>query len=215
MAKQIPKTCRWCKEKQLFDEKTMTFRISTSANGRDTKVYYHIECLNKYNEKQDKELSDKEFRVVEQVLLDKLVEVAGAIHEAPKPVDLAYQMPRIWYHMIQDFRNGTQRYTSNFKKRYKKGVPYEIITEAYKLSKDGIKWARMDKQFKDSASECRYALAIVSNKIPDAIKKLERDKAMDKVNKAREQKELEDMKHEREAVYKPKKASYDISELFD
>lgn len=200
--------CQHCGDKQPFDEQTMTFIEKVSDSGRKTKKYFHSKCLNKYEEEQ--QAIDKE-----QELLDKLVEVAGGIHDAPKPPNLAHQMPRMWYHMIQDIRNGTNRYTRNFKKRYKKGIPYDIITEAYRLAQDGIKWSRMDKQFKDFQSEVRYGLAIVNNKIPDALKKAERNASMEKINKIREQEELDRMEHERDTVYQKKKASYDISDLLD
>lgn len=208
MARRTVK-CQQCDEKQPFNEEEMTFIEKVSDSGRKTKKYFHIKCLNKYEEEQT-------FLDKEKAELDELVEVAGAIHEAPKPPNLAHQLPRIWYHMIQDFRNGTSRYTRNFKKRYKKGIPYHVIAEAYKLSKDSIRWAKMDKNFKDTTSEVRYSLAIVSNKIPDALKKQQRDEHMAKVEKVREQEEIERLEHERETVYKKQqKASYDISDLLD
>jgi hypothetical protein len=207
MARKVTVKCQQCKEKQIYDEETMTIVDRFSDSGRKYRKYFHNKCLNKYNEEQEK--TDEELAE-----LDKLVEIAGAIHEAPKPPNMAYQFPRDWYHIIQDFRNGTNRYTRNWKKRFKKGVSYAVLAEAYRLSRDGIKWSRMDKHFKDFSSECRYALAIVSNKIPDAIRKLEKDAHMEKANKAREERELEMMETERETVYQKRKASSDFSELF-
>jgi hypothetical protein len=215
MAKPRLITCRGCDEKQPFDEQTMAFTESTSKSGRNTKRYYHNECLNKHNEKKELERQNKEAVKKENEALDMLVEVAGLIHEAPKPINLAYQFPRDWYHVIQDWRNGSQRYTSKYKKRFKMGIPYDVIAEAYKMSKDSIRWAKMDKHFKDMNSEIRYSLVIVNSKIPDALKKRERDLHMEKVSKVREEHEIENMEHEREVVYKKKKASYDISEFLD
>jgi hypothetical protein len=201
-------TCQHCGGKEPYNKEVHDLKIYTTKGGQEQKRYFHRKCLNKYEK-------EEAFKNKEQEELDKLVKVVGEIHDAPKPPNLAYQLPRIWYHMIQDIRNGTNRYTKNMKKRYKKGIPYNVIVEAYKLAKDGIKWSKMDKQFKDTASEIRYGLAIVNNKIPDALKKIERDRHMDKINKIREEEELQDMEYERETVYKKKKASYDISDLFD
>lgn len=206
MARKVTVKCQQCQEKQLFNEEEMTVIEKISDSGRKTRKYFHIKCLNKYKEEQA-------FKDKEQGELDILVKVAGEIHNAPKPPNLCHQFPRMWYHMVQDFRNGTSRYTRNFKKRYKKGIPYPIITEAYKMSKDSIAWAKMDKHFKDTTSEVRYCLAIVSGKIPDALKKAERDASMEKVRKVREKEELQDMELERESVYQKRRASYDISDL--
>lgn len=200
--------CQQCDIKETFDESTFTVVEKESDSGRKTRKYFHNECLNKYIQEEQEKDREKES-------LDRLVEVAGQIHDAPKPPNLAHQMPRDWYHYIQDWRNGTQRYTRGFKKKFKQGIPYDVIADAYKLSRDGIKWSKMDKQFKDFKSEVRYGLAIVNNKIPDALKKAERDKHMERVKEAREREELENMKYERETVFQKKKADYDISDLLD
>jgi hypothetical protein len=200
--------CQECLEKQEFNEESMTFIEKVSDSGRKTRKYFHTECLNKYNEKQ-------EFLDKEQKLLDELVEVAGDIHEAPKPPNMSYQMPRVWYHMIQDIRNGTNRYTRGFKKKYKKGIPYSIIIRAYKMSKDAIKWSKMDKQFKEIGGEVRYGLAVVSNKIPDALKKAEREEHAEKIARAKQEKMMQEQHEEREVSYKKKKSSYDISDFLD
>jgi hypothetical protein len=207
MARQVK--CQQCEVKQPLDE-TMTFIEKVSDSGRTTKKYFHIKCLDKYEEKQA--ILDKE-----KAELDELVTVVGEIHELPKPdPEMNYELPRGWYHVIQDWRNGTQRYTRNFKKKYKKGIPYPVLTEAYKLSKDTIRWSKMDKNFKDTQQEMRYALVVVNSKINDAMKKQLRDQHMEKVDKIREEEELQKLEHERETVYKKKKkASFDISDLLD
>lgn len=206
MAREVK--CQQCETKEYYNEETMTFIVHETASGRKTRKYFHNECLIKYNEKQD-------FLDKEQEGLDRLVKVVGGIHDVPKNKEGIYQIPRQWFPMIQDLRNGTNRYTRGFKKKYKKGVGWDVLIEAYKLSKDGIQWSKMTKQFKDTMIEMKYGLAIVVNKIPDALKKKERDNHMEKLNKIREQELLDNMKHEREVKYQGKKASYDISELFD
>lgn len=208
MAKPKTYVCKQCGEKVVYTEQTPSLQI-----GKRTR-YFHDKCLNKYKEEKRNEEEQAEFRKKENLLLDKLVEVAGEIHEVPKLPDMAYQMPRSWYHVIQDWRNGSQRYTHNFKKKYKKGIPYDVLIEAYKLSKDAIRWSKMDKNFKDTQQEVRYGLAIVNSKIPDAMKKLQRDQHMEKVAKIRQEAEAEELNKERETVYKKQnKASYDISDL--
>lgn len=190
----------------------MTFLMNVSDSGRKMRKYFHHKCLIKHKEKQ-------KFIDEEKKRLDDLVKFVGSIHNIPKNESGVPLLPRQWYHWIQDLRNGTNRYTKGFKiqKQYKKGVGYDVLEEAYKLSRDGIQWAKMSKKFKDTLGEIRYGLAIVCNKIPDAVRSIERKDHEEKIAKIREEQLIKEMKESdnREVKLNKDRASYDISDFID
>lgn len=199
--------CQYCGKKDVFTEETMVKHENVTSTGKTQNKYFHKECYEPFKKEQAK-------KQAESKRLDKLVQMAGSIHELEKSESGSYILPRMWYHTIQDWRNGTQRYTMNFKKKYKKGIPYQVLTEAYKQSQDAIKWSKLNKNFDSVKSEIRYGMAIVNNKIPDAMKKLKQEKMLKEKNEKTEKDRIEMMELERDVNYKDvKKDSEDMTDI--
>lgn len=143
--------CQWCREKSEREE--MLFEQQGRA-----KKYYHVECHAKY-------LEEKEEKQLEVQRLDRLVQVIKSIHNIK-------DVPKGLYPFIQDLRNGTIRFRGPVLKKSKKGIPYEVIEESYRMSADSIAWSKRSKDFKNTMAELKYGLAIVSNNINDAYKNI-------------------------------------------
>lgn len=199
-----PVVCRWCLIEERFDEETMMYVDIYSEKGNRYRKYFHKDCFPKAEE-EDK------FKRKEEDELDDLMEMIADVHNITVP-----NVPRQLYSLLQDIRNGTNRYRKKKKIRFKDGVSYPVIKEAYRLSKDDIRWARMNKQFKKLFDEMRYGLAIVHNRIGDAMKAEINRKRQEALAKARE-KEMEDLEDEqtRGVKYKKDETSYDISAFLD
>lgn len=111
-------TCFWCKVK---GEK------STEMVRETNKKYYHIkDCHNCY-------IEDKRTKKEENEKWSLLYEYIKSLH------DIIIVPPRN-IKRLQDLRNGTDFKDGKSYKRYKQGVPYDLMLEAYKLSEDKIKW---------------------------------------------------------------------------
>lgn len=126
---------------------------------------------------------------------------------------VTYQLPSQWWEFINDLRNGTNRFEKFWRKRYKGGVPYKVIKEAYIMSKSDIDWARLNKRFKTLNQELRYGLSIIQSKLNDAHKRLKVIEQQQKMSSAIEEKQVEMMMDDREVSYKKKYDEDDISFL--
>lgn len=160
-----------------------------------SRKYYHADCFAEHQ-------ADKQKRAEEAAKLDSLVETIKDIHGL-------ISIPKQFYPFIQDMRNGTIRFQGKPIKKYKQGVPYEIIEQAYKLSKDSIHWSKENKNFKNSSGELRYGLAIVSNKINDASAYMR--------NRQKQQSAAAAMQKpsERKVEYKKRENKKDISDFLE
>lgn len=147
--------------------------------------------------------------------MHKLAQMVGKLHGVPKNENGNYMLPTSWYHQIQDLRNGTERYSSNFKKKYKQGFSFTVIAEAYRISVKGINRAKKKISFESINQELNYGVAVVRNNIPDAMKRLQARKQQDAVNKVKEKEFIENIETEREVAYQKKKAVYDLSDFLD
>lgn len=130
--------------------------------------YIHPECFPLY-------LKDKEFKEQENRELQELLETIKQIHR----IDL---IPPAFYPFIQEVRNGDVLF-GKIEKKYKEGIPYQIIDYTYEFCDEKIAWAKANKQFNNVLSELKYGLAIVKNNVENAKKE------MSKVENQTQQKE--------------------------
>lgn len=199
--------CQECGNTELYTERLEKMEIVSKTSETTNKTrnfYYHKgKCWDKHNKNQN-------FIVDELGKRDELDIVIKKIY------NIKYQVPpRIWQ-MIQDLRNGTNRFQKFFKKRYKEGVPYDVIAEAYRMSGDSIKWAKLNRRFRDKEEEMRYGLKIVQSKIEDAYNKLKNSENTKKFSEAKEKVNLDlEFNDNRKVDYNKKKESVeDLSSIF-
>jgi hypothetical protein len=184
----------------IQEKDTLIVEVKVSESGTKKNIYYHHECYPKY-------LKEQEFIRDELLERDELDRVVKSIY------GFKLQLPAKFWWMIQDLRNGTNRFESFFKKRYKKGISYDIIREAYMLGKQDIEWAKMSKRFASLEQELRYGLRIMQSKLNDADRKIKTREQQAKINKAMEQVHIEDMRDNREVSFKRKQDDSDFSYL--
>lgn len=191
--------CQYCEGKEPYSER---YEMSVIIKGKRN-LYFHNECVNKYQEEQ-------EFKRIEEAKLDEVAKKVMKLHG----VDV---LPSWFYTELQDLRNGTQRYRSNRKLRYKEGIPYEAFTESYKMKGADIRWAKLNKHFKKPSDEIRYCWVVAKNGLPDAMKRLkkrERQAEIEKLNEKEEEKTVS-FEEDRKTEYKKKKSEQDISDFLD
>lgn len=194
--------CQKCGETELYTERLEKMEIvsKTSETTEKTRNFYYHKgvCWESHNKTQD-------------FILDELNKKNELDEVIKKTYSVKYQIPpRIWQ-MIQDLRNGTNRFQKFFKKKYKEGVPYEVIAEAYRMSGDSIKWARLNRRFKNKEEEMRYGLKIVQSKIEDAHNKIKNSENTKKFSEAKE-KTLLDLNFNDNRVVDYKKSESNIKE---
>lgn len=188
--------CQFCNDSVPFSEKeTLTKEVKVSeSTGKAKNLYYHPDCYPKHLEQQafyQKEIDER----------DKLDRVVKKLY------NVNLQLPHQFWTLIQDLRNGTNRFEKFWSKKYKKGVSYEVIREAYILSTHDIEWARMGKRFQSLEQELRYGLRIIQSKLNDAYRKIKTREQQGKINEAMEKVQIEDMKDNREVSFKKKEAN--------
>lgn len=184
--------CQFCGQTVPYKERdTLTHEVKVSGKGKPVNKYWHNECY-------PKELKKREFLLNEQKQKDEMYETVKKIY------NINFTPSKSWWEMIADLREGTNRYQKFWKKRYKQGVPYNVIREAFLLSVPDIEWARMSKNFKSLDQEMRYGLMIMQGKVNDAFRKLKTREQQSKINEAMEQVHIEDMKDNREVSFKKK-----------
>lgn len=193
MAGQAVK-CQWCKATipSSVDKETLAKEVKVSdSTGKSKNLYYHPECYPEY-------LKDVEFRKKEREQKDELNETVKKIY------NLQFNLPVRWWEYVSDFREGTNRHEKFWKKKYKKGVPFNVIREAFLLSVQDIEWARMNKKFSNLDQELRYGLMIMQGKVNDAYRKMKTREQQAKQSEAMEKLLLEDMKDNREVSFNKK-----------
>jgi len=197
-----------CKNKthptKLKHELAVVEKISENT-GKIKKEYYHHECLELQKKKN-------EFLRKEDEERDSLNEYLKVIYE----LGAHDQLPPQFWSLIQDVRNGTERFRRKLKIRYKKGVSYRIIEEAYRLSRNAIYQARKRKNFKTLMAELNYGLFVMASKLTDAEKALQSKKMQNEISKAKNEDRVTSfIEDSREVVYKKKHHDDDISFLLD
>jgi hypothetical protein len=193
---------QFCTNKQIpiSEKETLTVDVKVSDAGIKANLYYHPECYPKHLEHQEfikKDLQQK----------DELNETVKKIY------NLNFDMPKRWWGYIGDLREGTNRHEKFWKKKYKQGVPYNVIKEAFLLSVQDIQWARMSKNFKTIDKELQYGLMIMQGKVNDAYRKMKTREQQTKINEALEQTQIKEMSENREVSFKKTEKDKDYSYL--
>lgn len=180
--------------------------------GEKTKVkdmYVYKENPNKYvcgKKCFDEIMKEAEFKEKERQELDDLYEYVRSLHGMKT-------LPTSWFTMMQDLRNGTVRKQGILKKKYKNGVPYEVILEAYTMVRKKIEWAKNNKNFKDDSAELRYGFVIMESNVSRANKKMNKRRER-KNDHNRQETGHPDTVHTGSYEYK-KKSTNDISDLLE
>ena len=139
--------CKFC---QVTDAKQSEMILEVRNTAKSTyKDYYHEACYPAH-------LEDKMFKEKEAQERDELNETLKEIFKRP-------QMGGYIWTLINAVRNGDEiglingRYKAQ---RYKEGVSYSKLNEAFKYSADDIDWALYNKNFTNPANEFKYCLQI-------------------------------------------------------
>lgn len=173
-------TCKHCKNKEKYPQVEMHV-VDLNVEGKKPK-YWHLDCYEIYLKEQQKkekqEERERRKKDIENKKWDNLFETIKEIHEIPKEIVSTETFPKEIIITLQDWRNGTERFSSNRKIRRKQGIEYDVIEKAYQMSRKQIHWARKNKQFKDIKNEMKYCLAIVRNKLIDAKNEIKRQKEL-------------------------------------
>jgi hypothetical protein len=197
--------CKQCGVKDVeykdrFDK--MEIESSLTSDGKTRNLYFHKgECW-------EERLKYKAFLEKEKKDMDDLNLTIKKIHRRKSEIPVDH------YVKIQDLRNGTARYRKFWEKKKKEGVPYKVIEEAYRMSKDKIEYARSAGKFRDTNHELAYSFKIVLGKIEDAYKKLSKNEDAEKRAKGMEKHIVEDIKNDNGYSYKKQKDKYDMSDIF-
>lgn len=204
MARYLKCRYKFCETPSIpYSEKdNLSIETKVSDKGKKTNLYFHPECYEKHLKHQAFLDKDREKK-------DEFNEVVKKIYGVPENL----QLPPSYWELIGDLREGTNRYERLWKKKYKQGIPFDVLKEAYLLAKGDIAWARLNKKFKTLEVELRYGLVIVLNKINDAYRKMKSREQQESMSKAMEEVQVEMMKEDREVVYKKQKDENDLSFL--
>lgn len=203
--------CQICNLNELFSEKEEKmdyFETFTDSGGRRCKYCHKGECSDKYKKKID-------YNKKENKEKDELNKVIRDIHGLQDTKDKKHTISSNYWQMVQDIRNGTERYKVNYKKKYKQGVPYSILKDAYLMARKDIEWAKLNKQFRTTFSELKYCLLIAHGKISDVYREKERNEQSHKFSEAKEKEDsfIEDLFDKKEIKYKKQKSEFDISHI--
>jgi hypothetical protein len=150
--------CSLCKKRETFPKTDMY--VEWTGKNKNVPKYWHHECWEESKE-------ELEFIKNELQELDDLSNTIKNIHNLEK-------IPNGFYVYLQDLRNGTVKLGKSKMKKYKEGVPYNIIKKAYELSKKKIHWSKHNVNFKSDMSELVYGYKIMDSKINEAVKELKR-----------------------------------------
>lgn len=196
--------CKTCQENVLIKEKTTLMdnypRVSAETGKVKNNWCHKGECYEKF--------------IAHQAFLDEELNKQNELDLVVKEIhQVNFPLPRNYWTMIQDIRNGTTRYKRDFKKHYREGVGYDVLKEAYLMSRQNIEWARLNKRFKNLEAELRYCLIIAHSKVNDAHKKMKRTEQSIKQTEAREEQFIEDMMENRVVKFKKQKSEFDISHI--
>lgn len=163
------------------------------------KKYYHKDCFEEH-------LKDKEFRRLEAIELDKLIQVIKEIYGAKL-------IPNNIYPYLQDLRNGTE-FFGKFDYKYKEGYPYDLIAETFDYCSETIEQSLRRISFSGFTNAFKYGLAIVCDKMRIVEERRERNKRQ-KLIINEHLKNLKEDDTEFETNYKKKKKNADISDFLD
>lgn len=156
--------CQICAKEETYPEVDMhrELRPNSDKNYR----YWHYDCF-------EQEIKNREFKESERLELDELWNLVKEIHSL-KGVEGSKKIFSELICLIQDLRNGTERFYTGYKYHYKKGFKYSVIKKAYEMNRKKIDYYRKNKHFKDTKGELKYCFFIVRNNVMDAYREIKR-----------------------------------------
>lgn len=193
MARQYK--CPVCDQKNYQDEMVKHTKGSVTR-------YYHPKCLEKHLKYQafiDKDLYER----------DLLTEVIKDIHGM-------VTLPNSFFSQyIQMFRNGTIKERGRLITKYKKGVSYIVMRDAYLLCRKDIEWHKKNKQFKSDLAELIYGFKIMQDKVNKAYATMHNKKKQEKEQQVVHEHEIHMFENDTIKPQSKKKDDTDISDFLD
>lgn len=139
--------CKFCGVSDT--PKSELIMITRRTPKKELKEYYHDKCYPNFL--KEKAESEKESRQKDE------------LNETLKELFMRPQMGTPVWMLISAVRNGDEiglingRYKAQ---RYREGVTYDKLNEAFKYSADDIDWALRNKDFNNAMTEFKYCLQI-------------------------------------------------------
>jgi hypothetical protein len=185
--------CKVCGEKNEKNE--MEVLKKGKANH-----YYHKECLERH--------------LKHQTFLDKEREEQDSLWETIKDIHGMIMVPSDFFaKWIIRLRNGSIVEKGRIVKKYKQGVPYSVMKDAYLLCRKDIQYHKSTKNFESDMQELIYGFKIVTSKINEAYARQARKaKHIQQKNIVHEHEIVEDKP---KTQYKYKKDNNDISDFLN
>lgn len=160
MAREVK--CQVCQQKTPMDQMEKIQKGSTNK-------YYHSECLQKH--------------LKHQAFIDKELKESDELWEVIKDIHGIVMMPSDFYaKWIQRLRNGTITEKGRLVKKYRQGVPYVVMKDAYLLCRKDIKYHKTTKNFESDMQELIYCFKVVLSKINDAYARQARKAKQETIN---------------------------------
>jgi hypothetical protein len=190
--------CPHCDEYELWKEKDKMIVEKTDKKN----LYIHQDCYRFF-------MKEQEVKVKENKQKDELGDFIKSLHNITKIP------PNFWF-MLEDIRNGTERFKQNAKiqNKQKKGYSYEVILKAYQMAKKKCIHVLKTKNFQTEQSKLVYCLRIAESNLLDAQQKLIQEKRKEKIVELEDQRMVENHKT-RKVDYKKKENKHDILDLFE
>jgi hypothetical protein len=164
------------------------------------KLYFHQgDCHEEY-------LRHREFKRIEAEKWDQLYKYLLQLHSA-------VIIPVANVVRLQALRNGEDIQAGKRVKKYKQGVPYELMLEAYKLAEDSIKWCIKHKlNGSNDVKAINYCISIMIGKLNEAWQRQQNRKRQEENIMIGEKEEVNEVTNT-DLVYKKKETTNDISEF--
>ena len=163
--------CQWCGSKGVKNsmscEAKPTGKLNKNGSEKYIRKYFHDDCFEAYKQ-------DKKFKENEATEFDELYNYLLNLHRLER-------LDSRMIERIQDIRNGTVKYQNRKIKRYKEGVPFAKILEAYKFSEQQLHNVRNYKTLETSWQEFTYFLSIVINNLNEMKETDRRSKQQDDI----------------------------------
>lgn len=143
--------CQVCNEKHERDE--MVKEVIYNQN-----KYFHPSCHENW-------LKEKEFKQKENESWIELFEFVKAVHNFQT-------LGTGIIEALQNLRHGTVKFRGTVVKKYREGVPYDVILQAYKKSERQIGKIRESKggDFKSDHAEFMYCFSVVISKVNEVFR---------------------------------------------
>lgn len=152
----MPK-CHWCKDNgekdQMYCDEKPTGKFNKNGSPKMFRKYFHSKCHELF-------LNDKEYKKNEATKLNDLYIYIRDLHGL---ISLDERMME----KIQDLRNGTIKIANKKVKKYKSGVPYELMLQTYRYNANTIDDVMRKMHFKEKWNEFSYIFGIITKSVND------------------------------------------------